>query len=163
MTLLRLLLAFTLVPLLELAVLLRLGGWLGLAPTLGLVLGTGMAGAWLARREGMRSWGAVRAELGAGRLPAEELLHALGILVAGVLLITPGVFTDIAGLLLLARPFRRLLIRRARDRLMERLVVTQISPTSWSVFEADLPDEPAGPADDGEARRGGRPGRVIEL
>ncbi|WP_419167750.1 FxsA family protein [Candidatus Palauibacter sp.] len=112
--LLRLFLLFTIIPVVELALLIRLGGYLGLGPTLLLVLGTGAAGAWLARREGLRSWMAVRDELQGGELPGESLVHALLILVAGVVLITPGVLTDIAGILLLVPPVRRGLISRVR-------------------------------------------------
>lgn len=117
----RLFLLFTLVPLLELFLLLEIGGLIGLVPTLLLVLGTGAAGAWMARREGVRSWVAVRSELAAGRFPAEELLHSLLILVAGVVLVTPGVLTDATGLLLLVRPLRASLIRGVRGRFEERL------------------------------------------
>lgn len=113
----RLFLLFTLVPLIELYVLIRLGGLIGVVPTLGLVVATGAAGAWLARREGFRSWQAVQAELAAGRLPATEMLHALLVLIAGVLLVTPGVFTDAAGLLMLLRPVRAAMIRRTQRRL----------------------------------------------
>jgi UPF0716 protein FxsA len=100
---LRLFLLFTLVPLVELYALIRLGSLIGAGPTILLVLGTGAAGAWLARREGFRSWSAVQSELAAGRLPAEELLHALVVVIAGVLLVTPGVFTDAFGLLRIDR------------------------------------------------------------
>jgi UPF0716 protein FxsA len=114
---LRLFLLFTLVPLVELYALIRLGGLIGAGPTILLVLGTGAAGAWLARREGFRSWSAVQSELAAGRLPAAELLHALVVVIAGVLLVTPGVFTDAFGLLLLIRPVRAAMIRRVRGRI----------------------------------------------
>lgn len=114
--LLRLFLLFTLVPLVELALLIRIGGLIGLGPTLGLVLVTGAAGAWLARREGLRSWLAVQRELGAGRVPGEELVHGMIILVAGALLVTPGVLTDMVGFTFLARPVRRRMIRKLRER-----------------------------------------------
>lgn len=113
--LLRLFLLFTIVPVVELALLIRIGGLLGLGPTLLLVVGTGAAGAWLARREGLRAWLAVRDELQGGGLPGESLVHALLILAAGVVLITPGVLTDIAGILLLIPPVRRRLIARVRN------------------------------------------------
>ena len=119
--LLRLFLLFTLVPVVELALLIRVGGLLGLGPTLLLVLGTGAAGAWLARREGLRAWLAVRDELAGSQLPGESLVHALLILVAGVVLITPGVLTDIAGILLLLPPVRRGLIARLRHRLKAQI------------------------------------------
>jgi UPF0716 protein FxsA len=114
---LRLFLLFTLVPLVELYALIRLGSLIGAGPTILLVLGTGAAGAWLARREGFRSWSAVQSELAAGRLPAEELLHALVVVIAGVLLVTPGVFTDAFGLLMLIRPVRAAMIRKVRSRI----------------------------------------------
>ena len=119
--LLRLFLLFTLVPVVELALLIRIGGLLGTAPTLLLVIGTGAAGAWLARREGLRAWLAVRDELQGGQLPGESLVHALLILVAGVVLITPGVLTDLAGILLLVPPVRRGLIARVRDWLSRQI------------------------------------------
>ncbi|WP_419938787.1 FxsA family protein [Candidatus Palauibacter sp.] len=113
--LLRLFLLFTIVPVVELALLIRIGGLLGLGPTLLLVIGTGAAGAWLARREGLRAWLAVRDELQGGGLPGESLVHALLILAAGVVLITPGVLTDIAGILLLIPPVRGRLLARVRN------------------------------------------------
>ncbi len=113
--LLRLFLLFTIIPVVELALLIRIGGLLGLGPTLLLVVGTGAAGAWLARREGLRAWLAVRDELQGGGLPGESLVHALLILAAGVVLITPGVLTDIAGILLLIPPVRGRLLARVRN------------------------------------------------
>jgi UPF0716 protein FxsA len=101
---LRLFLAFTLIPLVELWLLLRIGAVLGAVPT-------GLAGASLARREGARAWLAVQAELVAGRIPGRELLEALLVLVAGIVLVTPGVLTDLAGLVLLFRPIRSRLVR----------------------------------------------------
>lgn len=118
---LRLFLLFTLVPLLELAVLLRLGSLIGLGPTLLLVVATGVAGAWLARREGLRSWRAVQRELAAGRFPGAELLHGVLILVAGVVLVTPGVLTDALGILLLVRPARRRIVAGLRTRFAPRV------------------------------------------
>lgn len=112
----RLFLLFTLIPIAELALLIRIGGWLGLGPTLLLVVGTGAAGAWLARREGLRSWLAVQGELAQGKLPGESLVHAVLILVAGIVLLTPGVITDVAGILLLVPPVRKGLIARLRER-----------------------------------------------
>jgi len=113
----RLILLFTLLPLVELSLLLRIGAWLGAGPTIGLVIVTGVAGAWLARREGLRTWERVRADIAAGRMPADELVHALLVLIAGIVLVTPGVLTDAAGLLLLFRPAREIIARRMRRRL----------------------------------------------
>lgn len=117
----RLFLLFTLVPLVELVLLIRIGEWIGALPTVGLVLVTGVVGASLARREGVRTWGRVRGELSAGRVPGVELLHALMVVVAGAFLVTPGVLTDLAGLGLLVRPIRNAVIGRLRRSLEARV------------------------------------------
>jgi len=117
----RLLLAFTLVPLAELWLLLRIGSVLGGPWTLALVVVTGIAGATLARREGARAWLAVQTELAAGKLPGRELIEALLVLVAGVVLVTPGVLTDVAGLVLLVRPLRSAVVRGLERRYGKRL------------------------------------------
>lgn len=164
--LLRLFLLFTLVPLLELILLLRLGGLIGVWPTIGLVVVTGFVGAWLARREGARSWRAVQGELASGRLPGNELLHGALVLVAGVVLVTPGVITDAAGLALLVRPVRRKLIAGLRRRFEARLAAGPggVGPAGLYVWSTGDPargssGDPA-EADESEPRR--RP-RVIEL
>ncbi len=120
--LLRLLVLFTLVPLVELALLVWLAekaGW-GLGWTLCLVVLTGVVGAALARHEGLRCLRRVQEKLAAGELPGDPLLDGLMILLAGALLVTPGVLTDGLGFALLLPPFRRVvkrwLARRFRDR-----------------------------------------------
>lgn len=113
---LRLFLAFTLVPVFELWLLLRIGGWLGAGPTVALVVLTGIVGATLARREGAHAWSAVQTEIAAGRLPGRKLLEALLVLVAGIVLVTPGVLTDAAGLAILVRPVRARLVRYLEER-----------------------------------------------
>lgn len=119
--LLRLFLLFTLIPVAELWLLIKIGGAIGAGPTLGLVIATGAAGAWLARREGLKSWLAVQAELATGRVPGQELVHGVLILIAGIVLLTPGVITDAIGLALLIRPVRKALITRFRARFEEQL------------------------------------------
>jgi UPF0716 protein FxsA len=112
---------FVLVPLAELALLIWIGRWVGLVPTLGLVLTTGLLGAALARREGLRALTAVQSELAAGRLPGRSLMVGAAVLVGGAFLVTPGILTDIAGLLLLFPPSREIVFRWVRRRL-ERAV-----------------------------------------
>jgi UPF0716 protein FxsA len=78
------------------------------------VLLTGFAGATLARLEGLRVLGAWRAALAAGRLPEEGVLSGVLVLVGAVLLVTPGVISDVAGLALLVPASRRLAARALR-------------------------------------------------
>lgn len=125
----RLLLAFTLVPIVELWLLFRIGGWLGAGPTLVLVVLTGVVGATLARREGVHAWNAVQAELVAGRTPGRKLLEAVLVLIAGVVLVTPGVLTDALGLALLVRPVRAGLVNRLEQRFQRGLEGPPDDPT----------------------------------
>ena len=141
--LIRLILLFTIVPLLELSLLLRIGNWLGAGPTLGLVLGTGFVGAWLARREGVRAWKAVQQQLAQGQVPGRELLDAVLVLLAGVVLITPGILTDAVGFTLMTRPGRNWVAKRIRKRL-------EASVEAARIADETNPDGPGG-------------GRIIEL
>lgn len=113
--LLRLLLLFTVVPLVELALLVQIGQRIGLGPTIALVLLTGVLGAWLTRLQGLRVLGRVRSELEQGRMPAAELVDGLLIVIAGAVLLTPGLLTDLCGFFLLV-PAGRRVIRRAVTR-----------------------------------------------
>lgn len=114
--------AFVLVPLAELYILLRIGQVAGFLPTLGIVIATGVLGAWLARHEGLRTARAIREELDAGHVPADRLMDAALIFAAGLLLLTPGILTDITGFLLLAPPVRTLIRRRIKEALRKRFV-----------------------------------------
>jgi UPF0716 protein FxsA len=117
--LLRLFLLFTLVPAVEIFLFIEIGKRIGTASTFGLVLLTGFAGAWLARMQGIATLMRVRANLEQGIMPAEELVDAVIIFGAGVVLLTPGFLTDAAGLLLLFPPTRfhfKRLLRRKFDR-----------------------------------------------
>jgi UPF0716 protein FxsA len=118
----KLLLLFTLVPALELALLLAIGQRIGLLPTLALIATTGLIGAWLARREGIRTWRELRGTMASGKVPGNTLLQGAAILVGGTLLLTPGVVTDLLGILLLIPPTRAALLRAARRRIERSLV-----------------------------------------
>ena len=99
--LLKLFLCFTLIPVIELYILIKIGTVLGGFNAILIVIGTGFFGAWLARMEGMQTMLKVRSNMQQGIMPAEDLIDALIIFVAGIVLITPGLLTDSAGLLLL--------------------------------------------------------------
>lgn len=109
--LLRLILLFTVIPLIELSLLIELGRRIGLGSTIAIVIVTGIAGAYLAKYEGFRVIFRIRQELSSGHLPAEELLDGVIILSGGLLLLTPGLMTDAVGFLALI-PFTRSYIKR---------------------------------------------------
>src|SRR4029453_13810914 len=89
--------AFILVPLAELAVLIAVGDWIGLVPTLVLLLVVSVAGAWLAKREGLAAWRRLQLALTEGRMPTVEVADGAMILLAGALLLTPGFLSDVIG------------------------------------------------------------------
>lgn len=121
--LLKLFLCFTLIPMVELYLLIKVGTIIGGFNTILLVILTGFAGAWLAKMEGMHTMLKVRMNLQQGITPAEELLDAVIILVAGVVLITPGLITDFFGLMLLwpvTRNYFKRILRRKFDEMQAR-------------------------------------------
>ncbi len=117
----RLLFLFVVVPAVELVLLIELGTRIGTAATLALIVVTGFVGAALARRQGLGVLRRVQAESQAGRLPADSLMDAAMILVAGALLVTPGILTDAVGFLCLVPVFRSGVKRELRRR-FERAV-----------------------------------------
>jgi len=112
--LLYLFLLFTLVPLVELWLLFRIAQETSFLFTLALVLTTGIVGASLARWQGWRTMARIQGELNANRMPADAMVDGLLILVAGLLLVTPGVMTDAVGFALLVPPLRTLVKRAAK-------------------------------------------------
>src|ERR687892_791873 len=111
--------AFILVPLAELAVLIAVGDFIGLLPTLVLLLVVSVVGAWLAKREGLAAWRRLQLALTQGRMPTAEVADGALILLAGALLLTPGFLSDVLGILLLLPPTRAI-ARRQLPRLAER-------------------------------------------
>ncbi len=107
---------FVLVPLIEIYLLIRVGGLIGAGWTVFLVVATAFLGAMLVRAQGLATVARIRSQLDHGTLPALELLEGLFLLIAGALLLTPGFFTDAIGFACLIPPLRRALIRAALDR-----------------------------------------------
>lgn len=118
------LLLFTVLPLLELALLIKIGRAIHVGPTLALVIVTGVVGAALAKHQGLRTLRRIQADLAHGRMPTTELVNGLMILVAGAVLITPGVITDAFGFALLIPPIRALLRRWVVAYFKKRAVIT---------------------------------------
>ena len=111
-----LLVLFIAVPVVELALLIEIGQRVGTVGTIGLIMGTGIVGAALARQQGISTLARLRADLDAGRWPAEPIVDGVLILVAAAVLITPGVLTDLAGFLCLVPACRQLLKRYLHQR-----------------------------------------------
>ncbi len=88
------------VPLLEIAVFIQIGGWLGLWPTLGLVILTAVIGTWELRAQGLATLARARSAIDAGKLPTREMFDGACLLFAGALLLTPGFITDTIGMFL---------------------------------------------------------------
>ena len=109
--LIRIALVLIVVPLVELVLLLLFADLTGFGTTLAMVVATGFFGAWLLRRQGLKTFQNIRSELQGGRLPPHELMDGVLILVAGALMLTPGVLTDIVGIALLI-PQTRSIFRR---------------------------------------------------
>lgn len=121
--LLRLSALFVFVPLAELALLVWLGRRVGLLPTVALVIVTGVLGASLARLQGLASWRRFQQALAEGRPPHRELLEGLLVLLAGAVLLTPGLLTDLTGFALLVPPLRRAVAARLAHRFAARFAV----------------------------------------
>ena len=109
-----LLIAFVLLPMVEIALFILVGGWIGLWPTLGLVVVSALCGIILLRREGLSALGDLRgqmgAQIGALRNPLSDMARRAMVMLAAVLLIAPGFFTDAVAGLLLLRPVQTRLI-----------------------------------------------------
>ena len=116
-----LLLLFVVVPALELGLLIQIGRMVGTLPTLALIVFTGVLGAWLARRQGLGVMRQVRAEMADGQIPAGPVVDGVLILIAGAVLMTPGLLTDLFGFFLLVPAGRRLVKNHLKERL-ERAV-----------------------------------------
>ncbi|MCF8106567.1 MAG: FxsA family protein [Desulfohalobiaceae bacterium] len=113
----KLFLAFTLIPVAEIYLLIKLGGAIGALNTILVVILTAVAGAYLARLEGARTLMQIQTNMEQGVMPAAELIDAVIIFLAGIVLLTPGFLTDAAGLLLLFPLTRRYIKRWLKSRI----------------------------------------------
>ncbi|VAX35153.1 hypothetical protein MNBD_UNCLBAC01-1813 [hydrothermal vent metagenome] len=105
-----LILLFTLLPALELALLIKIGGDIGVGNTLLIIIFTGVFGAYLARLQGFLVLQKIQNSMNQGQMPSSELLDGLMILIGGIVLLTPGFVTDTLGFFLLI-PWTRSLIK----------------------------------------------------
>lgn len=168
---------FVAVPIIEIALFIQVGGLIGLWPTLAIVILTALVGTALMRSQGAQALGEVQRSFNEMRDPTRPLAHGMMILIAGMLLLTPGFFTDTLGLLLLVPAVREAVMRH----LAARVRVTRVqmgatmrpephrAPYGEGVIDGDyvVEDDDAGPRrqappdlphelpDDPPRRRGG--------
>lgn len=109
-------LLFVTIPIVEIALFIQVGGWLGLWPTLGIVVLTAMLGTFLVRAQGLMALSQIQSNLRDFRDPTESIAHGAMILASGLLLLTPGFFTDGLGFALLVPPVRLAIFRWIRSR-----------------------------------------------
>ncbi len=125
----RLVLLFTLVPALEIYLLIKVGEGIGAANTILLIIATGVVGAHHARLQGFRVVQRLQASLNEGRLPAAEIIDGAMLLVGGALLLTPGFLTDAVGFSLIFPPtrswWRRLLVEWLRRKIARGEIVVR--------------------------------------
>ncbi len=119
----KLFLLFTIIPVIELTLLIEIGTLIGTLNTVILVIFTAVVGAYLVRMEGLGVIYRFQQNMQEGRFPGEEILDGAMILVAGALLVTPGVATDIIGFLLVF-PSSRRMIKISLRRYIERRIRT---------------------------------------
>ena len=138
------------VPIVELYVLLQVGQVLGVLPTVVLLVGMSLLGAYLLRREGARTWSAFRAALATGRLPASEVADGALVILGGALLLTPGFATDAFGLLCVVPPSRAVLRRLLTRQVARRL---SVGPLLGGARGTSSRRRPSAPVVDGEVVR----------
>jgi len=112
-----LLIAFIAVPIIEIALFIQIGGFLGLFPTLAIVVLTAIAGTYLVRAQGLSVLSQLQSRFREMNDPSEPLVHGAMILFSGALLLTPGFFTDFIGFLLLIPNVRAAIFQKVRERI----------------------------------------------
>ena len=125
-----LILLFTLVPIVELALLIKVGQYIGVGYTLGIVIFTGVVGAYLAKMQGLFTLRRIQDDINQGRMPKDTLFDGVLILCSGILLLTPGFITDLIGFMGLIpftrNLFKRWLKRKIKDMISHGKVITII-------------------------------------
>lgn len=163
--------AFIVVPLVEIYVLIQVGQLIGVLPTVLLLVADSVLGAVLVRREGRRTWTAFRAALSAGRVPAKEVADGALVIFGGALLLTPGFTTDVLGLLCILTPTRAFLRRRLTGVVTRRLGGSGVAglgrrrrPPAYGVPRTGPGSGAVRPEGPGRGAAGGHPGagRVVD-
>ncbi|MFO6423105.1 FxsA family protein [Motilimonas sp. KMU-193] len=160
----RLFLLFTTTSLLEIFILVKVGGILGAWPTIGLVIVTALVGSSLVRSQGIQTMFKVQQRMNQGEMPGQQLVEGMMLVIAGVLLVTPGFVTDFLGLMLLQPSIRAHLAKAAMSKLQVQMVTPAAgfqggfnghfdprTHSQGSPFSTDIND---GPAQDASKAKG---------
>jgi UPF0716 protein FxsA len=133
-----LLIAFIAVPIIEIALFIQIGGFLGLFPTLAIVVLTAIAGTYLVRTQGLSVLSQLQSRFREMNDPSEPLVHGAMILFSGALLLTPGFFTDFIGFLLLIPNVRAAIFQKVRERInMQKANFETRFSSSQNVYEGE--------------------------
>ena len=124
----KLFLLFTIIPIAELYFLIKIGGMIGALNTVMIILATALLGAYLAKTQGFLVLTKIQQALNDGRIPGDELLHGLFVLIGGFTLLTPGFITDVLGISMLLPPIREIYIQLAK-----RIIRNKIETGNWRI------------------------------
>jgi UPF0716 protein FxsA len=127
-------------PFIEIATFIKVGGLIGVMPTLAAVALTSLTGALVLRHQGLSLAARIQNALRDGALPGRTLFDAMAVFMAGFLLLVPGFFTDIVGLLLLLPPVRGLLYDRLSRNMTVVTATSEAPPDRPRVIELDSGD-----------------------
>ncbi len=119
----KLFLLFTIIPIIELTLLIKVGSYIGAINTILVVILTAAIGAYMVKMEGIGIMYRIQKNMQEGIFPAEEILDGAMILVAGCLLVTPGILTDIIGFSFVF-PMSRMAIKRLLRRYIDKKIAT---------------------------------------
>ena len=132
------LILFITIPLVEIAILINIGKIIGAGYTIALVIGTAFLGVSLLRIQGISTLAKVQANINRGQLPTTELIEGLILLISGVLLLTPGFFTDMVGFLMLVPALRQRLAETFFVNFMKnRINIRQTQTRSGNIIEGE--------------------------
>jgi UPF0716 protein FxsA len=128
-------LLFCTLPVIELIILLKIGNWLGVWPTVALILGTAFIGVNLLRQQGIKTFSRANQRLAQGEMPAAEMVEGIVLAIGGALLLTPGLVTDVIGFSCLLPGTRHLYIQYGMRRMTVMATRSVYSNVSSSPFQ----------------------------
>lgn len=127
---------FLIVPIIEIYLLIQLGGLIGVMPTIGLIVLTAVIGVMLLRVQGLRTYQRFSQTLVRGRVPTTEILEGVVLLIGGALLLTPGFFTDAVGFVCLVPFLRRFVIARCKPLFIADVYTSRVGMRRGNVYES---------------------------